>query len=118
MSGSSVSWKMLKSRKISLKSVALAVQQHKNKVLDKVGDIKKCNQQWKHPKNSDKEWKKKNKNKKKTKNPRKDNGEKLWKVLLKKKNQQQQQQNKAGVFFLEFYLMLRKFKKLVWITFY
>ena len=75
---------MLKSRKISLKSVALAVQQHKNKVLDKVGDIKKCNQQWKHPKNSDKEWKKKQKQKK-TKKPRKDNGEKPWKVLLKKK---------------------------------
>ena len=117
MSGSSVSWKMLKSRKISLKSVALAVQQHKNKVLEKVGDIKKCNQQWKHPKNSDKEWKKKKQKQKKTKKPRKDNGEKPWKVLLKK-NQQQQQQNKAGVFFLEFYLMLRKFKKLVLITFY
>ena len=62
---------MLKSRKISLKSVALAVQQHKNKVLDKVGDIKKCNQQWKHPKNSDKEWKKKTKTKKKQKTPEK-----------------------------------------------
>ena len=68
---------MLKSRKISLKSVALAVQQHKNKVLDKVGDIKKCNQQWKHPKNSDKEWKKKTKTKKKKK-PQK---RQRWKAL-------------------------------------
>ena len=117
MSGSSVSWKMLKSRKISLKSVALAVQQHKNKVLDKVGDIKKCNQQWKHPKNSDKEWKKKTKTKKKQKTPEK-TMVKSSERFSWKKNQQQQQQNKAGVFFLEFYLMLRKFKKLVLITFY
>ena len=118
MSGSSVSWKMLKSRKISLKSVALAVQQHKNKVLDKVGDIKKCNQQWKHPKNSDKEWKKKKQKQKKNKKPQKRQWWKALKGSPEKKNQQQQQQNKAGVFFLEFYLMLRKFKKLVLITFY
>ena len=88
---------MLKSRKISLKSVALAVQQHKNKVLDKVGDIKKCNQQWKHPKNSDKEWKKKQKQKK-PKKPRKDNGEKPWKVLLKKKTNNNSNKTKQEFF--------------------
>ena len=43
------------------------VQQHKNKVPDKkaakktvrvkkVGDMKKCSQPWKHPKNSDEKW--------------------------------------------------------------
>ena len=52
------------------KNLSQIKNKHKNKVLDKVGDIKKCNQQLKHPKNSDKEQKKKTKQKTKKTNKR------------------------------------------------
>ena len=50
--------KRLRIKKDSLRSVALVVQQHKNEVpevrVKKVGEMSKCNRQWKHPKKSSK----------------------------------------------------------------
>ena len=73
---------MPESKKSSLKSVALAVQQLKIKYLTKEqqkavrvkkADMKKCNQQWKHPKNNGniQWWKTKTPEKTVMKNPKK-----------------------------------------------